>query len=88
MRDFTYRTPQDLAEAVSSLRQSDAEILAGGTELLNWMRLGISAPAALVDIGRIENGFSAIELRGESLLHGIKLPIRRRKPFDCADLAA
>jgi xanthine dehydrogenase YagS FAD-binding subunit len=77
MRDFAYRTPQDLAEAVSSLRQSDAEILAGGTELLNWMRLGISAPAALVDIGRIENGFSAIELRGDSLCIGARATLSK-----------
>src|SRR5262249_10663206 len=33
--------------------EANTMFLAGGTELLNWMRLGIVAPAALVDITRI-----------------------------------
>lgn len=41
------------AEAVAAITV-DAAFHAGGTELLNWMRLGISEPALLVDLGQVE----------------------------------
>ena len=38
----------------------DAMILAGGTELLNWTRIGIAEPTKLVDITRVA-GLEGIE---------------------------
>lgn len=66
MRDFAYSAASDAAEAVAALRQPETAVIAGGTELLNWMRLGISAPGKLVDVGRLE-GFNLIEQRGDDL---------------------
>ena len=57
MRSFAYARATDLAEALTATANG-AVILAGGTELLNWMRLGIADPQTVVDIGRLA------ELRG------------------------
>lgn len=58
MRDFDYSVAERTEDAFAA---NGAEIfaVAGGTELLNWMRLGIAAPATLVDIGRLD-GLRAI----------------------------
>jgi len=57
MRDFAYARAADLTQAVAALADG-AVAIAGGTELLNWMRLGIADTDAVVDIGRLA------ELRG------------------------
>jgi xanthine dehydrogenase YagS FAD-binding subunit len=57
MRDFAFARAADLAQAVAALADG-AVAIAGGTELLNWMRLGIADADAVVDIGRLA------ELRG------------------------
>jgi xanthine dehydrogenase YagS FAD-binding subunit len=54
--DFTYARADSRATAVAAL--ADATVLAGGTELLNWVRLGIATPERVVDIGGLD------ELRG------------------------
>lgn len=52
--NFDYYRPTSLREAISLLRERpDAKILAGGHSLLPMMKLGLAAPSALVDIGRI-----------------------------------
>lgn len=43
--------------------------IAGGTELLNWMRLGIAAPDRLIDLGRLE-GLNGIAISAERLSIG------------------
>ena len=43
--------------------------IAGGTELLNWFRLGITAPSQVIDIGRLED-LRAIEHQGDRLTIG------------------
>ena len=58
MKDFAFARATGIDEAVGALAQPETSVLAGGTELLNWMRLGIAEPDQVVDIGRIE------ELRG------------------------
>lgn len=51
MSPFDYRRVRDVAEAVAALRQNpDAKLLAGGQSLLAAMRLGLSAPAELLDL--------------------------------------
>lgn len=68
MRDFAYLRP-DRAAAALELLGPDAVPMAGTTELLNWMRLGISAPATLVDITRLP-GMDAIRRSGDELVIG------------------
>src|SRR5882724_3827222 len=53
MNNFSYARPQSAPEAVKLGGVDSTMFLAGGTELLNWMRLGISAPAQVVDIGLV-----------------------------------
>jgi xanthine dehydrogenase YagS FAD-binding subunit len=58
MIDFAYARAESAATAVAALHDDHATVLAGGTELLNWVRLGIAAPERVVDIGGLD------ELRG------------------------
>lgn len=53
MRDFSYARATSRADAVALSRLPDTLVIAGGTELLNWTRIGIAEPAHLVDISRI-----------------------------------
>lgn len=53
MREFTYSRPSAQDEVLAELRDPGAVPIAGGTELLNWMRLGILDPQRLLDIGRL-----------------------------------
>lgn len=59
---FDYHRPSSVQEAVQILSSNpDAKVLAGGHSLIPVMKLRLAAPAALVDIGRID------------ALHGINL---------------
>ena len=51
MQAFDYQTPKTVADAVKAAGAADAKILAGGQSLLASMKLGLAAPAALVDLG-------------------------------------
>ncbi len=63
---FDYYRPKNLKNAVQLLRKhKDAAILAGGHSLLPAMKLRVSSPSALIDIGRI-NGLSGIKTSGAS----------------------
>jgi xanthine dehydrogenase YagS FAD-binding subunit len=53
MKPFVYTRAASAVDAVDAASRPGAAILAGGTELLNWMRIGVSEPRALVDIGRL-----------------------------------
>jgi xanthine dehydrogenase YagS FAD-binding subunit len=64
MRDFAYARATDLTQAVAALADG-AVAIAGGTELLNWMRLGIADTDAVVDIGHLA------ELRGITVEGGV-----------------
>jgi xanthine dehydrogenase YagS FAD-binding subunit len=68
MRDFSYVAAQAVEDAFGT---DGAEVMAiaGGTELLNWLRLGVSAPEQLIDIGRLEP-LRAIRREGETLVVG------------------
>jgi xanthine dehydrogenase YagS FAD-binding subunit len=70
MRDFAYAratTPEDAIKAAAE----GAAILAGGTEFLNWMRLGIADAARVIDIGRLE-GLRAITRLEDGLRIGAR----------------
>jgi xanthine dehydrogenase YagS FAD-binding subunit len=49
---------------VDAASRPGVALLAGGTELLNWMRIGVSEPRAVVDIGRLPLG-GEIRLAGD-----------------------
>ncbi|MEV5176934.1 xanthine dehydrogenase family protein subunit M [Streptomyces flaveolus] len=66
MRPFTYARAESVPDALDSTRSADTMFLAGGTELLNWARIGIEAPGRLVDIGRLP-GLHEITSRGNNL---------------------
>ena len=53
MHPFAYTRAATVAEALAVGAQAAAAYLAGGTELLNWMRLGIAVPQHVVDISRL-----------------------------------
>jgi carbon-monoxide dehydrogenase medium subunit len=67
---FTYHRASSIDEAVSLLAElDDARVLAGGHSLLPAMKLRLSTPAALVDIGRVP-GLAAIERDGDGIRIG------------------
>jgi aerobic carbon-monoxide dehydrogenase medium subunit len=68
MRTFVFTSPRTLAEA-SKLAGGDARILAGGQSLLPAMKLGLSAPEALVDLGRVAS-LKGISFIADSLVIG------------------
>lgn len=53
MRGFTYARAASRSEALVLAAMPGTMMLAGGTELLNWMRIGIADPAQVLDIGRV-----------------------------------
>jgi xanthine dehydrogenase YagS FAD-binding subunit len=53
MRDFSYACATTRADALTLAQLPDAAVLAGGTELLNWFRIGITKPERVVDISRV-----------------------------------
>ncbi len=55
MNDFGYQRSATVEDCLATIAAKHAAIIAGGTELLNWMRLGIAAPSHLVDIGGIRD---------------------------------
>jgi len=61
MQPFTYARAASVPEAVAAGAEGGTAFLAGGTELLNWMRLGIQDPARVLDIGRLP-GLDQIEV--------------------------
>ncbi len=53
MRHFDYSRPADTAEAGRLAAGADARFIAGGTNLLDLMKLEIEHPERLVDINRL-----------------------------------
>jgi xanthine dehydrogenase YagS FAD-binding subunit len=60
MRPFAYARARTLEDALSAAAEPGTAVLAGGTELLNWMRLGVTAPDRVIDISRVD-GLAEIE---------------------------
>src|SRR5436190_23091410 len=53
MRAFTYERALDAEQAVRSIAQPGAKFIAGGTNLLDLMKVEIETPTHLVDISRL-----------------------------------
>ncbi|MCZ0737628.1 FAD binding domain-containing protein [Phreatobacter sp. AB_2022a] len=51
MRPFEFQRASSLAEALDLLARPNARALAGGTTLIDLMKLGVEAPATVIDIG-------------------------------------
>jgi len=71
MRSFTYTRPATVREAIAAHVEAGegARYIAGGTTLYDLMKLGVEAPAHLVDVSAIE-GLGSIETGGETLRFG------------------
>ena len=67
MEPFEYERVSSAGEALALASSSGSAFLAGGTELLNWMRIGIERPTKIIDIGRIE-GLSEIRQTSSGVL--------------------
>ncbi|UPK33851.1 xanthine dehydrogenase family protein subunit M [Bradyrhizobium sp. 186] len=80
MRSFLYQRATDPGMAVQALSaaaaannpmtQAAAQPLAGGTTLIDLMKLDVMRPAAIVDINPLAQGWSGIEPGGENLRLG------------------
>ena len=53
MKPFHYERARDVASACASAAHATARFIAGGTNLVDLMKLQIETPAHLVDIGRL-----------------------------------
>ncbi|MDL5159596.1 FAD binding domain-containing protein [Actinomycetospora termitidis] len=54
MKPFTYARPDEASDAVAALvADPDARFLAGGTNLLDHLKLGVVEPSQLVDVNRV-----------------------------------
>jgi xanthine dehydrogenase YagS FAD-binding subunit len=69
MKNFAYLRVDDASKALDAARGPGTQYIAGGTELLNWMRLGIVEPDSLVDIGPL-HGNAEIRRDGDDLVIG------------------
>ncbi|HEX6996219.1 MAG TPA: xanthine dehydrogenase family protein subunit M [Gammaproteobacteria bacterium] len=69
MRPFTYARAADLSSAIAEASADGTSLLAGGTELLNWMKEGIAAPTRVVDINALSE-LDYIELGATELRIG------------------
>ena len=68
MRAFTYERVDGVADALAALASPGSRLLAGGTELLNWLREGVESPERVVDITALP--LDGIELRSDGLRLG------------------
>lgn len=69
MNTFTYARVTDVTSAIAAANMSGTSLLAGGTELVNWMKEGIATPTRLVDINGIAD-LDYIELTATELRLG------------------
>jgi len=68
METFLYQSATSVADA-AKLTTSDAKLLAGGQSLLAAMKLGLSAPPSLIDLGQIAE-LKAIRVDGTKVTIG------------------
>jgi xanthine dehydrogenase YagS FAD-binding subunit len=69
MIDFAYARAAKPEDAVRLAGAGSAAYVAGGTELLNWMRLGIAQPRNVVDLGPAQS-LRGIRRDGDALVIG------------------
>jgi xanthine dehydrogenase YagS FAD-binding subunit len=69
MHAFAFTRAADVNAAIAAAADPDAALIAGGTELVNWLKEGIVAPARLVDINGLAE-LAAIEVSDASVRIG------------------
>lgn len=69
MLTFSYARAATLADAIGAAAQAGTMVIAGGTELLNWMKEGIVAPQRIIDLNAL-SGFDQIVVDHEGLKMG------------------
>jgi xanthine dehydrogenase YagS FAD-binding subunit len=69
MRTFDYIRVDDAATAVAEARSPETRFLAGGTTLLDLMKLNVERPARLVDITRL-SGLDTIDVSADVIRIG------------------
>lgn len=74
MQPFQYERPGSLHEAARALAGDGATLLAGGTTLVDLMRLGIAAPSRLIDLSGIEE-LRVLSTSGPTLRFGALVPM-------------
>lgn len=91
MHDFDYAAPTTVADAVSLLEKHNgsARLLAGGTDLIDQIRLGRFAPDVVVDVKKIDE-LGAIDISADGLTLGAAAPCYRIYGNDdiCRDYSA
>jgi xanthine dehydrogenase YagS FAD-binding subunit len=73
MRDFAFARAASGDAAVAALEKPSTVLIAGGTELLNWMRLGIAEPERVLDIARL--GMNEIRREDDVLRVGARVTL-------------
>jgi xanthine dehydrogenase YagS FAD-binding subunit len=68
VKPFTYVRPADAKAAIAAAGASGASFLAGGTTLIDLMRLEVMSPSAVVDLGRLP--LATVERHGDGLRIG------------------
>ena len=68
MNNFEYLRAASMQDAIKQSAAQDAQYIAGGTELLNWMRLRIVEPVRLVDIGFVPDQAQITRSGGELII--------------------
>jgi xanthine dehydrogenase YagS FAD-binding subunit len=68
VKPFTYVRPAEARAAIAAAGASGASFLAGGTTLIDLMRLEVMSPTAVVDLGRLP--LATIERHGDGLRIG------------------
>ncbi len=89
MKPFRYERARDVASACASAAHPTARFIAGGTNLVDLMKLQIETPAHLVDIGRLPltgieqtaQGGLRIGARVTNSALAVDLRVRRRYPL-------
>jgi xanthine dehydrogenase YagS FAD-binding subunit len=89
MKPFRYQRARDVASACASAAYPAAKFIAGGTNLVDLMKLEIETPAHLVDIGRLPlNGIEEtaqgglrVGARVTNSALAVDLRVRRRYPL-------
>ena len=70
MYAFNYQNPKSVADAAAALAKGgDAKLLAGGQSLIAAMKLRLSAPSDLIDLGGIKE-LTGIKVEGSSITIG------------------
>ncbi len=78
MHDFDYAAPTTIADAVALMDREDGQVrpMAGGTDLIDQMRLGRHTPGVVVDVKKIPE-LNRIALTSASLVIGAATPCYR-----------